>query len=148
MSHVIVTPHLHDARTNAPILTLGNGFDGQIGWGGEGRFTLTLRHYWRNGGAAVEIDRRGERFRFLGGADDVVSGSWQPLARLPTQVDARFTPSDNELARASDAFWAKVAADRGAPLPGPWGTILFVLFLLACFAGIVALLTFAVGALG
>lgn len=88
MSHIIVTPALSDAATGAPILTtLDSGFDGRIGWLGEGRFTLDLRHYWRDGSAALEIDRRAGTFRFVDGG---AAGASEPIAGIGRLIEARF----------------------------------------------------------
>jgi hypothetical protein len=88
MSHVIITPHLLDAATHKPILILDDGYDAQIGWADEGRFTMSLRHYWRGGGALLEVDRKADRFRFT---DDGAEEEWQPLAGIGSAVNARFS---------------------------------------------------------
>lgn len=130
MSHVIITPHLLDAASLAPILELDSSFDGHIGWKEGGRFVLHLRHYIRSGAASVEIDREAARFRFL--EEGVTPGSWHPIQRISREVEARFTPSNDELDRLSRAFWAKLRVEQPRPWPQPWGSIgLFAFVLLA-----------------
>jgi hypothetical protein len=101
MSHIIVTPALSDAATGAPILTtLDNGFDGRIGWLGDGRFTLDLRHYWRDGSAALEIDRRAATFRFVEGG---APGASEPIAGIGRQIEARFPSAASVVIRTAAA---------------------------------------------
>jgi hypothetical protein len=140
MSHVMISPELCDAATGAPFLTLDSSFDGHIRWAADGRFTLHLRHYIRSGDASVEVDRPGARFRFL--EQGVTPGPWHPIDRISPEVEARFTPSNDELDRHARAFWGKLNAGKPRPFPQPWGTILFILFVLACLT-IVGLFLYA-----
>ncbi len=87
MSHMIVTPALHDAATDAPLLRLDSGYDGQIEWLGEGRLRLVLRHYDRAGGVSAVIDRGAGTFVLAGDAEP---GATEPLARLAERIEERF----------------------------------------------------------
>ncbi|HEX8644993.1 MAG TPA: hypothetical protein VF702_13875 [Allosphingosinicella sp.] len=104
MSHMIVTPACYDAETGAAILRLDSGFDAQLRWLDHGRFSLHLRHYWRRGAAAIEIDRKADRFRLLEDAVPPGPGPWVPIERLHREVEARFpSPARAALAKAGRA---------------------------------------------
>lgn len=87
MSHMIVTPALHDAATDAPLLRLDSGYDGQIEWLGDGRLRLVLRHYDRAGGASFIVDRRAGSFVPAGEGEAAPA---EPLTRLAGRIDACF----------------------------------------------------------
>ena len=90
MSHMIVTPALRDAATDAPILLLDSGYDGQIEWLGEGRLRLGLRHYDRAGAVSVIIDRGAGSFVLTGEGEPDAA---EPIARLAERIEGRFAGS-------------------------------------------------------
>ena len=123
MSHMMITPALHDAATDAPFLRLDSGYDGQIEWLGEGRLRLVLRHYDRAGGASVIIDRGAGTFVL---ETEGEPGAAEPLARLAERIEGRFAgprwqapPTLTEGHRRADRFRLAMLL-LGAVAAGLW----------------------------
>ena len=106
MSHVALRPTILDAASGETLLALVSMFDGVIDWKADDTFSVSFRHYYREGSARALVDRKAGVFTLYrpGGKPSEP----QPIARLSEAIDACFTPSEAELAERSAAFWREM----------------------------------------